>query len=120
MKGCMLPPDASHSPVCFNVPSSRAAIYDVVEEKVDSEPDFQYIPEKSPPDPAQLDQHALRDSVVTLKEGLSSGAILSHFDVSYLHTNLGGDPRTFRQTFPTWFGPTPGSVCWGRGQSGLE
>ncbi|KAG8000779.1 Tyrosine-protein phosphatase non-receptor type 4 [Nibea albiflora] len=57
------------------------AIYDVVEEKADSEPDFQYIPEKSPQDPAQLDQHALRDSMVTLKEGLSSGAILAQFDV---------------------------------------
>lgn len=60
---------------------SRPAIYDVVEEKADSEPDFQYIPEKSPQDPAQLDQHALRDSMVTLKEGLSSGAILAQFDV---------------------------------------
>uniref|UniRef100_A0A7N9ASE5 Tyrosine-protein phosphatase n=1 Tax=Mastacembelus armatus TaxID=205130 RepID=A0A7N9ASE5_9TELE len=59
------------------------AIYDVVEEKVDSEPDFQYIPEKSPQDPAQLDQHALRDSMATLKEGLSSGAILAQFDQLY-------------------------------------
>ncbi|TNN72123.1 Tyrosine-protein phosphatase non-receptor type 4 [Liparis tanakae] len=59
------------------------AIYDVVEEKVDSEPDFQYIPEKSPQDPAQLDQHALRDSMVILKEGLSSGAILAQFDQLY-------------------------------------
>ncbi|XP_072253935.1 tyrosine-protein phosphatase non-receptor type 4 isoform X1 [Leuresthes tenuis] len=59
------------------------AIYDVVEEKVDSEPDFQYIPEKSPQDPAQLDQHALRDSMVTLKEGLGSGAILAQFDQLY-------------------------------------
>lgn len=48
---------------------------------MDSEPDFQYIPEKCPQDPAQLDQHALRDSMVTLKEGLSSGAILAQFDV---------------------------------------
>lgn len=59
----------------------HSAIYDVVEEKVDSEPDFQYIPEKSPQDPAQLDQHALRDSMATLKEGLISGAILAQFDV---------------------------------------
>uniref|UniRef100_A0A669F117 Tyrosine-protein phosphatase n=1 Tax=Oreochromis niloticus TaxID=8128 RepID=A0A669F117_ORENI len=59
------------------------AIYDVVEEKVDPEPDFQYIPEKSPQDPAQLDQHALRDSMVTLKEGLSGGAILAQFDQLY-------------------------------------
>ncbi|XP_019737954.1 tyrosine-protein phosphatase non-receptor type 4 [Hippocampus comes] len=59
------------------------AIYDVVEEKVDSEPDFQYIPEKSPQDPSQLDQHALRDSMVVLKDGLSSGAILAQFDQLY-------------------------------------
>lgn len=80
-----LPPDRSTSAVCFlnwRISSlSRPAIYDVVEEKADSEPDFQYIPEKSPQDPAQLDQHALRDSMVTLKEGLSSGAILAQFDV---------------------------------------
>lgn len=60
---------------------SCSAIYDVVEEKVDPEPDFQYIPEKSPQDPAQLDQHALRDSMVALKEGLGGGAILAQFDV---------------------------------------
>lgn len=64
-----------------NLPFSHPAIYDVVEEKTDSEPDFQYIPEKSPQDPTQLDQHALRDSMVTLKEGLGSGAILAQFDV---------------------------------------
>uniref|UniRef100_A0A674MQJ6 Tyrosine-protein phosphatase n=1 Tax=Takifugu rubripes TaxID=31033 RepID=A0A674MQJ6_TAKRU len=59
------------------------AIYDVVEEKADSEPEFQYIPEKCPQDPTQIDQHALRDSMVTLKEGLSSGAILAQFDQLY-------------------------------------
>lgn len=53
----------------------------MVEEKADSEPEFQYIPEKCPQDPTQIDQHALRDSMVTLKEGLSSGAILAQFDV---------------------------------------
>ena len=62
-------------------PLSRSAIYDVVEEKADSEPDFQYIPEKSPQDPTQLDQHALRDSMVALKDGLGGGAILAQFDV---------------------------------------
>lgn len=67
---------AWHSP-----PLYHSAIYDVVEEKADSEPDFQYIPEKSPQDPSQLDQHALRDSMVALKEGLASGAILAQFDV---------------------------------------
>ncbi|XP_015254048.1 PREDICTED: tyrosine-protein phosphatase non-receptor type 4 isoform X1 [Cyprinodon variegatus] len=59
------------------------AIYDVVEEKVDSEPEFQYIPEKSLQDPTQLDQHALKDSMMALKEGLSSGAILAQFDQLY-------------------------------------
>ncbi|KAM6970309.1 tyrosine-protein phosphatase non-receptor type 4 [Aplochiton taeniatus] len=59
------------------------AIYDVVEEKADSEPDFQYIPEKSPQDPSHLDQHAWRASMVTLKEGLASGAILGQFDQLY-------------------------------------
>lgn len=57
------------------------ANYDVVEEKAESEPDFQYIPEKTPQDPAQVDQHALRDSMSVLREGLSSGAVLSQFDV---------------------------------------
>lgn len=54
----------------------------MVEEK-DSEPDFQYIPEKSPQDPTQTDQNALRDSMSVLKEGLSSGAVLAQFDVSF-------------------------------------
>lgn len=71
----------------FNPFSPHPAIYDVVEEKADSEPEFQYIPEKCPQDPTQLDQHALRDSMVTLKEGLSSGAILAQFDVrGTMHT----------------------------------
>ncbi|XP_030198763.1 tyrosine-protein phosphatase non-receptor type 4 isoform X3 [Gadus morhua] len=59
------------------------AIYDVVEEKADSEPDFQYIPEKSALDPGQTDQHAWRDSMVALKEGLISGALLAQFDQLY-------------------------------------
>ncbi|KAJ3592137.1 hypothetical protein NHX12_007266 [Muraenolepis orangiensis] len=59
------------------------AIYDVVEEKADSEPDFQYIPEKSAQDPCQTDQLAWRHSMVALKEGLLSGAILAQFDQLY-------------------------------------
>lgn len=59
------------------------AIYDVVEEKLESEPDFQYIPEKSPTNPSQLDQDAWRDSMLQLKEGLHSGTILAHFDQLY-------------------------------------
>jgi len=82
-----------HKQSCIIFFLSRSAIYDVVEEKVDSEPDFQYIPEKSLQDPAQLDQHALRDSMVTLKEGLSSGAILAQFDVRR-------EIKTFTQSEP--------------------
>jgi hypothetical protein len=58
------------------------AIYDMVEEKQETEPDFQYIPEKCPQDPSQLDQDAWRDSMNTLKEGLVSGEVLAQFDVS--------------------------------------
>ncbi|KAJ8388369.1 hypothetical protein AAFF_G00133950 [Aldrovandia affinis] len=58
------------------------AIYDVVEEKLETEPDFQYIPEKSPLDPSQLDADAWRDSMQQLKEGLGSGAVLAQFDES--------------------------------------
>lgn len=58
------------------------AIYDVVEGKPEAEPDFQYIPAKSPSEPSELDQDAWRDSMQQLKEGLISGALLSHFDVS--------------------------------------
>ena len=74
--------------MCVCVSSSVCAgIYDVVEEKADSEPDFQYIPEKCPQDPSHLDQDAWRDSMATLREGLASGAILAQFDVS---TNFSG------------------------------
>uniref|UniRef100_A0A8C2KZA8 Tyrosine-protein phosphatase n=1 Tax=Cyprinus carpio TaxID=7962 RepID=A0A8C2KZA8_CYPCA len=59
------------------------AIYDVVEEKLETEPDFQYIPEKSPTDPSQLDQDAWRDSMLQLKEGLNSATILAQFDQLY-------------------------------------
>lgn len=58
------------------------AIYDVVEEKLETEPDFQYIPEKSPTDPSQLDQDAWRDSMLQLKDGLNNATILAQFDVS--------------------------------------
>uniref|UniRef100_A0A673H6N2 Tyrosine-protein phosphatase n=1 Tax=Sinocyclocheilus rhinocerous TaxID=307959 RepID=A0A673H6N2_9TELE len=59
------------------------AIYDVVEEKLETEPDFQYIPEKSPTDPSQLDQDAWRDSMLQLKEGLNSATMLAQFDQLY-------------------------------------
>ncbi|KAG1946078.1 tyrosine-protein phosphatase non-receptor type 4 isoform X1 [Pimephales promelas] len=59
------------------------AIYDVVEEKLETEPDFQYIPEKSPTDTSLLDQDAWRDSMLQLKEGLNNATILSQFDQMY-------------------------------------
>ncbi|XP_042162574.1 tyrosine-protein phosphatase non-receptor type 4-like isoform X1 [Oncorhynchus tshawytscha] len=59
------------------------AIYDMVEEKQETEPDFQYIPEKCPQDPSQLDQDAWRDSMNTLKQGLVSGEVLAQFDQLY-------------------------------------
>jgi len=62
--------------------SLYVAIYDVVEEKLETEPDFQYIPEKSPTDTSLLDQDAWRDSMLQLKEGLNNATILAQFDVS--------------------------------------
>ncbi|TSO88059.1 Tyrosine-protein phosphatase non-receptor type 4 [Bagarius yarrelli] len=59
------------------------AIYDVVEDKLETEPDFQYIPAKSPSDPSELDQDAWRDSMQQLRDGLSSGALLAQFDQLY-------------------------------------
>ncbi|KAL0963929.1 hypothetical protein UPYG_G00315470 [Umbra pygmaea] len=59
------------------------AIYDVVEEKQDTEPDFQYIPEKCPLDRNERDQSAWRESMTTLKEGLLSGGLLAQFDQLY-------------------------------------
>ncbi|XP_041119879.1 tyrosine-protein phosphatase non-receptor type 4-like isoform X1 [Polyodon spathula] len=59
------------------------AMYEVVEEKLENEPDFQYIPEKPPVDGALLDDNALRESMLQLREGLSSGTVLPHFDQLY-------------------------------------
>ncbi|KAK6482915.1 tyrosine-protein phosphatase non-receptor type 4-like [Huso huso] len=56
------------------------AMYEVVEEKLENEPDFQYIPEKSPLDGALLHENALRESMLQLREGLSSGTVLPQFD----------------------------------------
>lgn len=60
------------------------AVYDVVEEKLESEPDFQYIPEKSPLDGIHQDDNALRESMFQLAEGLITGTVLAQFDVSFL------------------------------------
>ncbi|NWX78843.1 PTN4 phosphatase, partial [Alca torda] len=59
------------------------AVYDVVEEKLESEPDFQYIPEKSPLDGVHQDDNALRESMMQLAEGLITGTVLAQFDQLY-------------------------------------
>ncbi|XP_076159641.1 tyrosine-protein phosphatase non-receptor type 4b isoform X2 [Alosa pseudoharengus] len=59
------------------------AIYDVVDERLDSEPDFQYIPEQASGDRSALDPEAWRISMQQLREGLTSGAILAQFDQLY-------------------------------------
>lgn len=58
------------------------AVYDVVEEKLENEPDFQYIPEKAPLDSVHQDDHSLRESMIQLAEGLITGTVLTQFDVS--------------------------------------
>lgn len=65
---------------------------------MESEPDFQYIPEKSPTNPSQLDQDAWRDSMLQLQEGLHSGTILAHFDVSHEFTWIIGLVFRFSQS----------------------
>ncbi|KAK7811959.1 hypothetical protein U0070_007012 [Myodes glareolus] len=57
------------------------AVYDVVEEKLESEPDFQYIPEKAPLDSVHQDDHSLRESMIQLAEGLITGTVLAQFDM---------------------------------------
>ncbi|KAG2459381.1 tyrosine-protein phosphatase non-receptor type 4 isoform X1 [Polypterus senegalus] len=59
------------------------AIYDVVEEKMENEPDFEYIPEKCSVEGIHLDDDALRESMLQLKEGLNTGTILAQFDQLY-------------------------------------
>ncbi|XP_062302343.1 tyrosine-protein phosphatase non-receptor type 4-like isoform X1 [Osmerus eperlanus] len=56
------------------------AIYDVVDENLDAEPQFQYLAERAPQYPAQWDHDAWRDSMLQLKQGLNTGAVLSQFD----------------------------------------
>ncbi|CAB1347003.1 unnamed protein product [Coregonus sp. 'balchen'] len=70
----------THDQVVMFIKAS--SIYDMVDEKQETEPDFQYIPEKCPQDPSQLDQDAWKDSMNTLKEGLVSGEVLAQFDVN--------------------------------------
>ncbi|KAM5265401.1 tyrosine-protein phosphatase non-receptor type 4 isoform 4-T8 [Hipposideros larvatus] len=59
------------------------AIYDVAEEKLENEPDFQYIPEKAPLDNVHQDDHSLRESMIQLAEGLITGTVLTQFDQLY-------------------------------------
>ncbi|GCB76996.1 hypothetical protein scyTo_0018409 [Scyliorhinus torazame] len=59
------------------------AVYDVVEEKAESEPDFQYIPEKSPLDVIHQDDNALSESMIHLRDALETGTILAQFDQLY-------------------------------------
>ncbi|XP_041432657.1 tyrosine-protein phosphatase non-receptor type 4 isoform X4 [Xenopus laevis] len=59
------------------------AVYDIVEERLESEPDFQYIPEKTPMDGVHSDDDTLRESMIQLAEGLFNGTVLAQFDQLY-------------------------------------
>ncbi|TSK67217.1 Tyrosine-protein phosphatase non-receptor type 4 [Bagarius yarrelli] len=61
------------------------AIYDVDEEdeKLDLEPEFQYIPESRSMDRSHSDPDGWKLSFQILKEGLSTGSVLSQFDQLY-------------------------------------
>uniref|UniRef100_A0A8C1E2X7 Tyrosine-protein phosphatase n=1 Tax=Cyprinus carpio carpio TaxID=630221 RepID=A0A8C1E2X7_CYPCA len=61
------------------------AIYDVDEEqeKLDLEPDFQYIPEISGLEQCHSEADSLRSSIQLLRDGLSSGTVLAQFDQLY-------------------------------------
>lgn len=70
------------------------AVYDVVEEKLESEPDFQYIPEKSPLAGVHQDDNALRESMIQLAEGLITGTVLAQFDVSTISPGAGASSKS--------------------------
>uniref|UniRef100_A0A8C5Q639 Tyrosine-protein phosphatase n=1 Tax=Leptobrachium leishanense TaxID=445787 RepID=A0A8C5Q639_9ANUR len=59
------------------------AVYDIVEERMENEPDFQYIPEKTPLDGGHSDEDTLRESMIQLAEGLLDGTVLTQFDQLY-------------------------------------
>ncbi|XP_075037226.1 tyrosine-protein phosphatase non-receptor type 4 [Mixophyes fleayi] len=59
------------------------AVYDIVEERMETEPDFQYIPEKTSIDCVHSDNDALRESMIQLAEGLPNGTVLVQFDQLY-------------------------------------
>ncbi|XP_077129386.1 tyrosine-protein phosphatase non-receptor type 4 isoform X2 [Ranitomeya variabilis] len=59
------------------------AVYDIVEERMESEPDFQYIPEKTAIDGGHAEDDVLRESMIQLAEGLLNGSVLAQFDQLY-------------------------------------
>ncbi|XP_040214179.1 tyrosine-protein phosphatase non-receptor type 4 [Rana temporaria] len=59
------------------------AVYDIVEERMENEPDFQYIPEKTPRDSLHSEDDTLRESMIQLAEGLLNGTVLAQFDQLY-------------------------------------
>ncbi|XP_056391173.1 tyrosine-protein phosphatase non-receptor type 4 [Hyla sarda] len=59
------------------------AVYDIVEERMENEPDFQYIPEKTAIDSVHSDDDTLRESMIQLAEGLLNGTVLAQFDQLY-------------------------------------
>ncbi|KAK2491685.1 hypothetical protein MC885_012316 [Smutsia gigantea] len=71
----------THDQVVLFIKAS--SVYDVVEEKLENEPDFQYIPEKAPLDSIHQDDHSLRESMIQLAEGLITGTVLTQFDQLY-------------------------------------
>lgn len=57
---------------------------DEEEEKLDLEPEFQYIPESCAMDRSHSDPDGWKSSFQMLREGLSNGSVLAQFDVSQL------------------------------------
>ncbi len=55
---------------------------DEEQEKLDLEPDFQYIPETSGLELSHSEADSLRSSIQLLRDGLSSGTVAAQFDVS--------------------------------------
>lgn len=62
-----------------------AAIYDVDEEdeKLDLEPEFQYVPESCGLDRSHSEPDGWKSSFQMLRDGLSTGSVLAQFDVSH-------------------------------------
>ncbi|CAB1327990.1 unnamed protein product, partial [Coregonus sp. 'balchen'] len=77
----------THDQVVMFIKAS--SMYDLVEEEKledgDTESNYQYSPERAPQDQPQPDHHpsCWRDSILQLKEGLSTGAVQQQFDQLY-------------------------------------